>query len=46
MYRCANTAQDNDPNIRRLGAEGWELVGIVADPMQSGTDYWFKRAKR
>jgi hypothetical protein len=46
MYRCANTAQNGDPNIGQLGADGWQLVGIVADPTQGGTDYWFKRIKR
>lgn len=44
--RAGLDMQGHDPNISRLGNEGWELVDVVYPSDNGQAYYMFKRAKK
>jgi hypothetical protein len=43
-YRVIIQSEVSEEELNALGAEGWELVGVVALP--ETTQFYFKRARR
>lgn len=43
-YTCGGFVETQDPNLNRLGTEGWKLVSVTYDPNAKETQCFFQRA--